>query len=152
VNALSKFVAALVIGVGAVAPARADIYDFLVPSRVIHPGEPLNASDFTEKQFVIAPAAVKHYVLIAAQLDGMEATRTLANGRPVALASIRRAIAVRKGELADAILIIAGIKIEAKLIALSDGSEGTEIAARNPQSGRQVRARVRKDGLLEVLK
>ncbi|MFN0191033.1 MAG: flagellar basal body P-ring formation chaperone FlgA [Aestuariivirga sp.] len=143
--------AALLLGLCATNSATAEIYGFLVPSRVIYAGERLNPADFIEKKFQIAPAAAKNYVLVAAQLNEMEATRVLPVGRPIAVSSIRRSAAVRKGQQVDAEYNHSGIRIEARLVALEDGEEGSEIAARNPASGKSVRARVKKDGSLEVL-
>lgn len=132
--------------------ARAEIYDFLVPTRPIYPGEALRPSDFVQKKFMITPRAARNYVLKSAQLDEMEAVRMLSEERPVSVSSIRRVSAVRKGQQVDAEYNQAGIRIQARLVALEDGAEGTEIAARNPMSGRTVRARVRGDGVLEVIK
>jgi flagella basal body P-ring formation protein FlgA len=142
--------------IGAVAlifavQAKADVIDLLVPSRTVHPGETLSPQEFHPKKFHVTQEGAQNYVLSPQQLANTETARVLQAGKPVPLAFIRPAAAIRKGQKAQAILVARGLSIETTLLALEDGAEGATIMARNPATGAKLTARVRRDGTLAVI-
>jgi flagellar basal body P-ring formation protein FlgA len=144
--------AAVVLTVGIVDTAVAETITMLVPSRMIYPGEKLVASDFIEKPFIVTAAGARKYVTSVDQVEDVEATRVLNTGKPIAIAFVRKVSSVRKGQTVRASLRSGSITIEAQLVALEDGAAGQDIKARHITTGRQLVARVRDDGTLEIIK
>ena len=134
----------------AASTARAEIIQMPVPSRTLPAGVELAASDFLLKEFSVTEIAKSSYAISVDQFTKMEPLRPLLAGKPVALASLRRAVAIRKGEQVTAIYKNAGLTIQNKLVALHDGGLGDVIEARNPSTGLIVHATVAAGGVLEV--
>lgn len=133
------------------APAAAERMMLPVPARTLFPGHALSQDDFSLVLFEVSPAARQAYVTRLGDLENMAATRGLQAGKPVARAAIGPLEHVRRGRLAKASFRLGGLSIEGTLLPLAAGVEGDVIEARNPATGKVVRALVRRDGTLEVM-
>lgn len=131
--------------------AGAETVNMLVPVRTFQPGEALIESDFFSKPFIVTDAGARKYVTSKQQLSNSEAARMLPGGKPVALAHLRAATAVRKGQQVMGAYLSGGIAIRTQFIVLEDGHAGGEVKARHIATGRVLVSRVKFDGTLEVM-
>jgi flagellar basal body P-ring formation protein FlgA len=150
-SGVRAFGLALLALAGSVSLVCAETIDMLVPLRVVQPGETLSESDFFAKPFIVTAAGARKYVTSKQQLTNIEAARTLAAGKPVALMHLRSATTVRKGQQASGAYVSGGIAIRAQFIVLDDGHVGAKVKARHVATGRVLLARVLADGTLEVV-
>ncbi len=77
-------------------------------------------------------------VLVAEAIQGLEAERRLAPGRPIRQGDLRPARLVRKGEIVTLVFRRGPIELTAQARALQDGAEGERIRAVNLDSERPV--------------
>ncbi len=122
-----------------------------VPIRTIFAGQALIASDITMRLFTVSDQSRRSFVFEQVQLVDMEAARTLAVGKPIALGSLRATEDIKKGQPTKAVYNSGGIEIQGVLMPLTGGSEGQTIEARNASSGGIVKVQVLTDGTLAVI-
>jgi flagellar basal body P-ring formation protein FlgA len=83
-------------------------------------------------------------------VEGRIAKRALISGKPISLSFLRLAGAVAQGNPTKVILEKNGLVITTLLIPLQSGIAGQTIDARNPESGKIVRAIINADGSLQI--
>jgi flagellar basal body P-ring formation protein FlgA len=140
------FVASIVVAASAVADTRG----IPVPATVVYAGDQIVQGMLVDKQFTVPDAAVKNYVLLRRQVEGLYAKRTLLPGQPIPLAYLKLKDSVVQGVLTRATFEKNGLVISTYLIPLQSGIEGELIDARNPEYGRTIKALVKADGSLQV--
>ena len=130
--------------------ACADTMALPVPTRTIFPGQVIQDTDFTQKDFEVSDIAKLNFVVSLDQMQDKEAAKVLPVGRAVPLAALAKANDVRKGRETVAHFIANGIDIQGVLSPLRDGVAGQIVPCRNPSSGLTVDALVMADGSLNV--
>jgi flagella basal body P-ring formation protein FlgA len=122
----------------------------LVPNRVIYPGETVDLSAL--RQVVLKPGKVvpDAVAVLAEDLDGKVARRTLLPGRYVQANSIRQAYLVEQGAAVQAIFVAGGLIISAAAITLEPGAAGDLVKVRNIDSGKVFTGTVMADGSIRV--
>jgi flagellar basal body P-ring formation protein FlgA len=139
-------VAFLFLASGAQAQQRA----IPVPSGLIVSGDRITAEALVDKTFNVPDAAAKSFALERRQIEGLYAKRMLLPGKPVPLSAVKDRDAVVQGALTPATFSVNGLVISTYLVAQQSAPAGETILARNPAFGTLVKARVLKDGSLEV--
>lgn len=76
------------------------------------------------------------------ELEGREARRRLAAGRPVSRADLAEARLVRRGETVTAVFAVPGLELVGLATALEDGALGEPVRLVNPESRRTFRGLV----------
>ena len=94
---------------------HAEPIELLVPLRTIQAGERLNVADLSPKRFYVSDVGARNYLRDAAEIAGREAVRTLASGKPIAIAFLRPMAAVRKGRLVTGYMKSRGLTSETRL-------------------------------------
>lgn len=132
------------------ASVAADTRGIPVPAAVVYAGDQIVQGMLVDKQFTVPDAAVKNYVLLRRQVEGLYAKRTLLPGQPIPLSYLKLKDSVVQGVLTRATFEKNGLVISTYLIPLQSGIEGELIDARNPEYGRTIKALVKADGSLQV--
>jgi flagella basal body P-ring formation protein FlgA len=130
--------------------AAAETLEIPVPIKTISPGEQFKDEAFLKKSFEVSPIAKTNYVTQQAQLENMEAFRTLRAGKPIPLVFLRKKADVRKGIETVARFSSFGVEIVGQLTPLRDAHVGDVIPCKNKQSGVTIDALVMVDGTLNV--
>jgi flagella basal body P-ring formation protein FlgA len=121
-----------------------------IPSRVIYPGETINAEALKEvvlREGKVPPAAV---AMAMTDVEGKVARRTLLPGRYIALSSVRDAYLIDRGAEVQIVFISGPLTITAAAVTLEPGSVGDLVKARNIDSGKVVAGTVMADGSIRV--
>ncbi|MDQ6433735.1 flagellar basal body P-ring formation chaperone FlgA [Mesorhizobium sp. LHD-90] len=148
-HALSRFAAAALLAASWAAPAMsAEVV--LVPSRVIYPGETVEADAL--KQVVLAEGKVApdNVVVVLDALEGKVAKRTLLPGRYVQATALREAYVVEKGVPVEMVFMTGALSISASAVTLQPGSIGDVVKVRNIDSGKIVSGVVMADGRVRI--
>ncbi|RLQ88824.1 flagellar basal body P-ring formation chaperone FlgA [Notoacmeibacter ruber] len=137
------------VSVGDVPAAQAE--PVVVARRVIHPGEPVEATDLqtiNTKSRVLSDAP---FVSDVSQIQGMVAQRTILPERLILLASLRRQSAISAGMLVPVTYKNGALSIRMDAVALTDAAEGEAVTLRNRDTGRQIEAVAQADGTAVLL-
>ncbi len=137
------------LGVTAVSAAEGT----LVPTRVIYPGETVDAGALdtvmlkTRRQQNAFGGAV---AIDPAQVEGKVARRTLLPGRPIPVSALREAWLVEQGRPVEAVFRAGVLSISATAVALQSGAAGDLVRLRNADSGKVFSGTVLDDGTVLV--
>ncbi|OXT02469.1 flagella basal body P-ring formation protein FlgA [Notoacmeibacter marinus] len=130
-------------------PAAAE--PVVVATRVIHPGEPLDASVLTTihtKSRVLSDAP---FVSAIAQTNGKVADRTILPQRLILLSSLRKRSAIDAGALVPVTYKSGALTIRMDAVALTSAAPGQAVTLRNRDTGRQIEALAQADGTAVLL-
>jgi len=141
--------AALLALVAGVSASLADEV-VLVPSRVIYPGETIGMAALKEVTLLPGRQAPEGVAILAEQLDGKIARRTLLPGRYIAGSAVRNAHLVEQGASVQAIFTSGGLTISATAVTLQPGGAGDQVRVRNIDSGKIFTGTVMADGSVLV--
>ena len=132
----------------AAMPALAQ--EVLIPNRVIYPGETVELSalrQITLKPGKIVPDAV---AILAEELDGKIARRTLLPGRYIPQSALREAWLVEQGAAVQVTFVAGALTISATAVTLQPGSAGDLVKVRNLDSGKVFSGTVMADGSIRI--
>ena len=140
---------AALLAASCVAPA-VSAETVLVPSRVIYPGETVEADAL--KQVVLAEGKVApdNVVVVLDALEGKVAKRTLLPGRYVQANALREAYVVEKGVPVEMVFVSGALSISATAVTLEPGAAGDLVKVRNVDSGKVVSGVVMADGTVRI--
>jgi flagellar basal body P-ring formation protein FlgA len=130
--------------------ANAEMADIPVPLTTIEAGQKIENANLISKNFYVSDSAARLFVTTPTQAEGKIAKRALVTGKPISLSFLRLAGAVVQGAPTKVILEKDGLVITALLIPLQSGIAGQTIDARNPESGKIVKAIINADGSLQI--
>lgn len=147
---LSLLVAGLLLSFFSLTEAYADKIGFLVPTRTVYAGQPVNDVGLSERTFVIKADAVPLYVTDINQALNKVAKRTLTAGRPISLSSLGDPVLVERGQSTRLVFSAGDLVITATGVSLQPGSAGDFIKVRNIDSGRVITGTVLSDGSVRV--
>jgi flagellar basal body P-ring formation protein FlgA len=134
-------------GFGATLAATTDIP---VPKVTINAGQKIQSTDLQLKSFFVPENAASTYALDFTQVQGRVAKRALPSGKPIALALLRFSDSVVQGNPTKVYLAMDGLVISTILVPLQSGTAGQIVDARNPDSGKIVKAKINADGTLQI--
>lgn len=146
----SLLVAGLLLSFFSLTEAYADKIGFLVPTRTVYAGQPVNDVGLSERTFVIKADAVPLYVTDINQALNKVAKRTLTAGRPISLSSLGDPVLVERGQSTRLVFSAGDLVITATGVSLQPGSAGDFIKVRNIDSGRVITGTVLSDGSVRV--
>lgn len=151
---MARAVRGLLLGIafGAVAgacPALA-AETVLIPTRVIYPGEQIEAAALKEVTLLEGKVAPADMAVALADLEGKIAKRTLLPGRYVPVNALRDAYLVEKGAAVEMVFVAGGLTISAGAVTLQPGSAGDQVKVRNIDSGKILSGTVMADGTIRV--
>ena len=132
----------------AAMPALAQ--EVLIPNRVIYPGETVELSalrQITLKPGKIVPDAV---AILAEELDGKIARRTLLPGRYIPQSALREAWLVEQGAAVQVTFVAGALTISATAVTLQPGAAGDLVKVRNIDSGKVFSGTVMADGSIRI--
>jgi flagella basal body P-ring formation protein FlgA len=121
----------------------------VVAARRIARGELLRAADLRIEP--VESRAQGTPVEDPADLVGLRARRTFAEGDPVAAEAVEAAPAVRRGQLVRLRLVHGGLRLEGLGKAAQDAAIGDTVKALNLDTRREVVGRLAPDGAIDVL-
>lgn len=108
-----------------------------VPARVIGKGEVIGTEDL--KVIKVRSGRVKpNMVTEAEKLAGMEAKRSLKEGKLISEREIGEVVLIKKGNVITAVYKTGQMTITAQAVALEDGARGQKIEAENSKSRKKV--------------
>jgi len=122
----------------------------LVPSRIIYPGETVEANALQELTLVEGAAAPANVAVTMAELQGKVAKRTLLPGRYVAASALRDAFLIDKGAAVEVVFVAGALVISTAAVSLTPGSAGDEIKVRNIDTGKILTGTIMADGTVRV--
>ncbi len=128
----------------------AEMSDIPVPLITLEPGHKVEFQDLVSKNFYVSDAAAKLFATSSVEVEGKVTKRALIKGKPIALAYLRASGLVAVGVPTRVTFQKNGLTITAMLVPLQPGVVGQTIDARNPDSGKIVKATVTEDGVLQV--
>lgn len=146
----SLLVTGLLLSFFSLTEAYADKIGFLVPTRTVYAGQPVNDVGLSERTFVIKADAVPLYVTDINQALNKVAKRTLTAGRPISLSSLGDPVLVERGQSTRLVFSAGDLVITATGVSLQPGSAGDFIKVRNIDSGRVITGTVLSDGSVRV--
>jgi flagella basal body P-ring formation protein FlgA len=124
--------------------------EVLIPNRVIYPGETVELSalrQITLKPGKIVPDAV---AILAEELDGKIARRTLLPGRYIPQSALREAWLVEQGAAVQVTFVAGPLTISATAVTLQPGAAGDLVKVRNIDSGKVFSGTVMADGSIRI--
>jgi len=130
--------------------ARAEMADIPVPLVTIEAGQKIEKSELASKSYYVSDVAARLFATAEAQVEGKVAKRALLVGKPISLSYLLTSGAVSQGAPTKSTLQRNGLVITTILIPVQSGFSGQIIDARNPESGRIIRAIVNTDGTLRI--
>ena len=143
--------AGFALGVAAWAlPAAAQDIMAVVSTRVIYPGQTVEASALEEIALRKAPRTSAAYAVAVEDLEGKVARRTLLPGKLVPLSSVREAYLVERGASVQVVFTAGALTISATAVTLEPGSAGDMVKLRNLDSGKVISGVVMADGTVRV--
>ena len=122
----------------------------LIPSRIIYPGETIEAAALKEVSLLEGKTAPKNVLVERTELEGKIAKRTLLPGRYVPVNALREAWLVEKGATVEAVFVAGTLTISASAVTLQAGLAGDQIKVRNIDSGKILTGMVLGDGSIRV--
>lgn len=84
------------------------------------------------------------------KLVGLQARKTLKEGRLIAERDVGEKLVIRKGDIVTAVYKSKGLQITSKAEALEDGAKGQRIEVENTKSGKKFMAKVADSGVVEI--
>jgi flagellar basal body P-ring formation protein FlgA len=130
--------------------AKADMMDIPVPLITIQAGQKIENADLVSKNYYVSESAARLFATGQIQVEGRITKRALVSGQPILLSYLRLAGAVVQGAPTKVRLEKSGLVITALLIPLQSGVAGQIVDARNPESGKVVKAIINADGSLQI--
>ena len=122
----------------------------VVPTRIIYPGEELQAAQLEEVE-VTNPNIAPGYAQSISEVRGLITKRTLLPGRIILVSSLREAFAVSRGSSVKLMFEKGPLRISAVGTPLQDAAVGELIRVRNKDSGIIVSGTVMADGTVHVV-
>ena len=122
----------------------------VVSTRVIYPGQTVEASALEEIALRKAPRTSAAYAVAVEDLEGKVARRTLLPGKLVPLSSVREAYLVERGASVQVVFTAGALTISATAVTLEPGSAGDMVKLRNLDSGKVISGVVMADGTVRV--
>ena len=148
-----------IVGIGASGHAawkgkgRADVHvsvPHAVATRTISRGTLLAAADVSDVVGAPGPVALRR-LPVASSLVGATLRRDAAAGEVVTAQSVTLPPAVRAGDVVQARALVGSVQAIGELTVMDSGAEGVIVRAVNRESRREVRVRVVRAGVVEVL-
>ena len=140
--------AALALAGGVVAAAGGELA--VVSTRVIYPGETIDAALLNEVPLVRGNRNLPPIFQDQSELYGKVATHTILPGRLIPTNAVRDAWLVEAGKPVDAQLVEGSMVITITAVPLEPGSAGDVVKMRNIDSGRIFMGIVMADGTVRV--
>ena len=134
----------------ALQPVRAQELSLPVPRVTLYPGDVIADDQVIERAFIA------HTVTRSSVLDSREAAvgkvarRTLLEGKPIPVNSIRDPYLVIKNKNALVVFEEGGLTITTNAMALENGGAGDFVKLRNIDSGTEIRGTVAPDGTVRL--
>lgn len=122
----------------------------LVPTRVIYPGETIDASSLKELVLIEGKTAPSEMAVALPDLQGKITKRTLLPGRYVPASALREAYLFEKGVSVQMLFVAGALTIAATAVTLEPGSVGDQVKVRNVDSGKILSGVVMSDGTIRV--
>jgi flagellar basal body P-ring formation protein FlgA len=149
-NLIYTLAFAIPLAIEGLSATQAAATDIPVPKVTINAGQKIQNTDLLLKSFFVPESAARTYAMDFTQVQGRVAKRTLPVGQPIALALLRLSDNVVQGSPTKVYLAMDGLVISTILVPLQSGTAGQIVDARNPDSGKIVKARVNADGSLQI--
>jgi flagella basal body P-ring formation protein FlgA len=119
-------------------------------ARTLTRGSTLNADDIVE--CTSDPGAVPLRRLpTARELVGATTRRDVAGGEVLTLQTATLPPAVKVGDTVQAVALVGSVRVSAELTAMDTGAEGAIVRVVNRETRRELRARVVRSGVVEVI-
>ncbi|MDA8870315.1 flagellar basal body P-ring formation chaperone FlgA [Rhizobiaceae bacterium] len=131
-------------------PVAAAPLQAVVTTRVVHPGQTVEAADLRIVDVRNPRPVARPVVRELADVVGLTATRTLLPRRYIAVASLRKPHAVRAGERAVLRFRRANLSIMLPVTVLADAAIGDRVDVRPTGSTRSIRVSVSGKGTVVV--
>jgi flagella basal body P-ring formation protein FlgA len=141
---------ALVCALAFSGQAQAEGQTAVVPTRIIYPGETIEAVAL-EEVAVTNPNLTGNYAHTASEVTGRITDRTLLPGRTIIVDFLREPFAVKRGAAVKLIYSSDGLTISATGTPMEDGGVGQVVRVRNFESGVTISGTVMTDGSIKVL-
>ncbi len=122
----------------------------LIPTRVIYPGETVDAAALKEVTLLEGKVPPADMAVILPDLEGKIAKRTLLPGRYVPLNALRESYLVEKGAAVEMVFVAGELMISAGAVTLQPGAAGDQVKVRNIDSGKILSGTVMADGTIRV--
>lgn len=146
---LSRMAGTLALALGVASPAFAG-ETAVVPTRVIYPGEAIDAGLLEIVRLRSGKTRPAGVVNSPDELEGKVARRTLLPGRPIPLGSVREPYAVEAGAPVQVLFVQGPLTISLSAVPLQPGAVGDLIKMRNIDSGAVFTGTVMADGTVRV--
>ena len=143
-------VIALAMTLAGIGLARAANLDLPVPRVTIYPGDIISADQITDRAFLAHTVTRSSVFDDRRALVGKVARRTLLQGAPVQINSVRDPYLVNQNKSSLVVFHNAGLTISTQAIALENGSAGDVVKLRNPDSGVIIQGTVEADGTVRL--
>lgn len=130
------------------AAGQREVVKLPVPAMMIYPGDQIEEGMLREHGFFKKSVAQLSIVHRMQDVIGLEARRTLFPGKPIPKNAIQDPVVVRRGSSVLLVFKEEGLEIRAIVEAQESGAVGSNIRARNPDTGLSVLGRVQEDGSL----
>jgi len=139
-------------GLALLAPGLAAVAQEMgvIPTRVIYPGETIDASALKMAKVRKDRTSTVVIAHAASELVGKVAQRTLLANRFVPLTYVRDAYVVEAGKPVYAELVQGGLTISISAVTLEPGVTGDVVKVRNVDSGKTFSGTVMPDGTVRV--
>jgi flagella basal body P-ring formation protein FlgA len=121
-----------------------------VAARTINRGTLLTAADVTDVTAAPGPVLLRR-LPTAASLVGATVRRDTAGGEVMTAQHVTLPLAVRAGDVVQAWASIGPVQVIGELTAMDSGAEGVIVRVVNRESRREMRARVVRAGVVEVI-
>lgn len=120
-----------------------------VPAESIEKGKIITADML--KEVSIRENRIKENIVAEKdKLVGLQAKKTLKEGKLIAEREVGQPLVVRKGDVVTAVYRSKGLQITSKAEALEDGAKGQRIDLANTKSGKKFNAKVIDAGTVEI--